>query len=132
MCHFCISAKTQRQNCHCDQMAILFFNLWPLTTIKFAQEVPLAIYNKENLPSIIRNCQRRYKSLPNTRSINHTINCPKTYNFAKEAKFHQIWSLCLSQRRVGDFLEVPNLRLPNVCCFSSTDWAKFHLFGKSF
>ena len=63
---------------HCDQMAKLFFNVWPYTTMKIS-------------PKVFKICQRRFKFC-------QILNAPPKkvqmffLNLAKVAKFCQVWS----------------------------------------
>ena len=61
----------------CDQMARLFFNICSFATNKMC-------------PIAYEVCQNRFKISPNIK--NPPKYCPRLFNFAKVAKFRQIWS----------------------------------------
>ena len=86
--------KVQKTLIQCDQMAWLFFNIWPVTSMKIS-------------PMAYKFCPSRSKIFTNSK-INHQKNAQDFEDFAKMAKFRQIWSRCSNSKYVLRQLQFHN------------------------
>ena len=68
----------------CDQMARLFFNLWPVTAQKIS-----SVYHKK-FPKYVQNLAK---------CKIYNLNWQRNIKFCQKAKYRQIWSHCCTDER---------------------------------